>query len=600
MRVSRTADGIRTVREFDTTTAAAGATAAPLAPQTVQLGPASHDDHAMAAAPSGVATAASSAAATATATANRRTKRGDLPQSSRAIDRWGMNPEDRARVMEACLLLQRTGWKTNFFIMMLMAVIVAIMGLSAGSAAVVIGAMLMAPLMTPVLGVAAAIAMALGPALFRSLTTVFLASIGAIGLGYLAGLVLPDGRGLTDEILARTQPDIKDLAVAVAAGIAGSYATARPDTSSSLPGVAIAVALVPPLAVVGLTLEAGEVGLAMGALLLYITNLAAIVLMSALVFIATGFVPARRLMSTSPRVILGALAALALLIFVGWRLTLTTIRTSNEVSVERNVREQVELWLGDTGNRLDGLTVDQESGRVSIEVSGPNSLPTIDELEENLESILETDAATVNAILVPVESGKRTIDPEEVVQVVEDWTAGVGGPDQWETTGLEVSQDAIVANLTSNRDTDVIGEELQEILQSRFGTESRVQITVNKPEVIDPLSTEVITTRIEGVIDDWAAENDVEVVATEIEVTEGVIQSVEATVRGASAPTLADFEERLFSFEGFAGPSTLWFLNQQPVLNPTPTPVPTPTPEPTPTPVPTPTPEAVFDLDFDG
>ena len=164
-----------------------------------------------------------------------------------------MNPEDRMRVMEACLVIPGAGWAIHFSLMMAMSVIVAIMGLSANSPALVIGAMLIAPLMTPVLGIAASIAMALGDATARAAGTVVAATAGAIAVSYLIAGWLP-GDLLTNEVLARTAPDARDLVVALAAGLAGSYATARPDVSSSLPGVAIAVALVPPLAVVGMTL----------------------------------------------------------------------------------------------------------------------------------------------------------------------------------------------------------------------------------------------------------------------------------------------------------------------------------------------------------
>jgi uncharacterized membrane protein len=76
--------------------------------------------------------------------------------------------------------------------------------------------------------------------------------------------------------------------VALAAGAAGAYATVREEVSAALPGVAVAVALVPPLATAGLVLEAGQVELAKGALLLYLANLVAIMSSGIAVFLATG------------------------------------------------------------------------------------------------------------------------------------------------------------------------------------------------------------------------------------------------------------------------------------------------------------------------
>lgn len=532
--------------------------------------------------------------------AKRRRKSVDLPKSSRRIDRWGMNPEDRARVMEQCLLLQRPGWKVNFALMMLMAVVVAIMGLSANSAAVVIGAMLIAPLMTPVLGVAASIAMALGPPLWRSLITVVLASVGAIALGFLAGWLLPDGRPLlSEEIIARTQPDVKDLAVALAAGIAGSYATARPDTSSSLPGVAIAVALVPPLAVVGLTLQAGETSMAGGALLLYITNLAAIVFSSAVVFIVTGFVPARRLASTTPRVVLGALAALALLVFVGWRLTLTTLRTNDILTTERDVEEQIEFWLEGTGNDLDGFDVDTAAGRVSVQVSGPTDLPPTEQLVQALEPVLGEDIA-VNAVRVPVQTGalRAPIDGTEVEAVIAQWIEDNGGPEQWEQTALQIGDKSITVNLTTTGDAPE-DNVLQEQLQSAFDVETFVDFTESRPPEIDETSEEVITARIESLVSGWALDNDTELIDLELSFDGPRVTALEATVQGAVAPPKRSLENMLFDFEGITENIDLWFIERVPVLVATPTPVPTPTPEPTATPLPTPTPDPFeFNLVF--
>ena len=199
--------------------------------------------------------------------------------------------------MDAVALRGRDGWIAQFSVMLGLSVLVAVMGLSADSAAVVIGAMLLAPLMVPVMAIAAAISMALPRHLLRAAAIVAVASLASVLLAFLVAMILPDGQ-LPGEVLSRTSPDLRDLLVALAAGAAGAYATVRSDVSSALPGVAVAVALVPPLAAVGLTLEGGRADLAEGAALLYVANLTAIVLVGVLVFLLTGFVPPRRLRQT--------------------------------------------------------------------------------------------------------------------------------------------------------------------------------------------------------------------------------------------------------------------------------------------------------------
>jgi uncharacterized membrane protein len=109
-------------------------------------------------------------------------------------------------------------------------------------------------------------------------------------MGLLLGLFYLD-REPTSEMLARAAPSFLDLMVAIVSGFAGAYALCRSNVSSSLPGVAIAVALVPPLATVGLFISMLEWGNAGGALLLFLTNLIAIAFASAVVFVSLGFRP---------------------------------------------------------------------------------------------------------------------------------------------------------------------------------------------------------------------------------------------------------------------------------------------------------------------
>jgi uncharacterized membrane protein len=96
---------------------------------------------------------------------------------------------------------------------------------------------------------------------------------------------------LTNEMQARLSPTLLDLSIAVISGIAGAYAHAKEDIAKSLAGVAIAVALVPPLSVAGIGLGWGDWVMAKGALLLFITNLFGISLAASVTFLVLGFAP---------------------------------------------------------------------------------------------------------------------------------------------------------------------------------------------------------------------------------------------------------------------------------------------------------------------
>ncbi|MDP8236204.1 MAG: DUF389 domain-containing protein, partial [Candidatus Erginobacter occultus] len=180
----------------------------------------------------------------------------------------------------------------DFLTLIALAAAIAILGLLLNSAAVIIGAMLVAPLMSPMMAVAHGIVTGNLIMIRRGLISTF-KGIG-VAIAVSTGITLAVSTYLpTAEILSRSEPSILDLMVALAAGAAGAYALSRKSVAAALPGVAISAALVPPLCVVGYGLGSSRFLVAGGALLLFMTNLVAIILVSALVFLLVGFRPTR-------------------------------------------------------------------------------------------------------------------------------------------------------------------------------------------------------------------------------------------------------------------------------------------------------------------
>lgn len=171
---------------------------------------------------------------------------------------------------------------------------IATLGLVLNSPAVIIGAMLISPLMNPILSSGLALAsgnLVLG---LRAATNLFLSAAAAILFAVLLVVALPF-REMTAEIAARTQPNVLDLIIALFSGAVGSVAICREvkGVVTSIPGVAIAVALMPPLCVVGYGIglmlvfdQATGWRVASGGGLLFLTNLVAITLTAMLVFMA--------------------------------------------------------------------------------------------------------------------------------------------------------------------------------------------------------------------------------------------------------------------------------------------------------------------------
>ena len=175
----------------------------------------------------------------------------------------------------------------DFLVMMVMSAGLASLGLLEDSTAVVIGAMLVAPLMGPLIGA--------GLALDQADLSLFRRSVWVALLGLLVGLLVSLVIGLLNpgfepslEIEARGNPDLLDLGIASLSGFVAAYAFGRPGVASSLAGVAIAAALVPPLCVVGIGLTNGRPLIAANSAVLLVTNLVAIILSAALAFAILG------------------------------------------------------------------------------------------------------------------------------------------------------------------------------------------------------------------------------------------------------------------------------------------------------------------------
>ncbi len=175
----------------------------------------------------------------------------------------------------------------RFYILVAVSTLIAAFGLILNSTAVVIGAMLVAPLMTPIFGISLALVRGETNLFGRAIRAEIFGVIVAVAICFFVGLLLGDFEP-TNEMLSRTRPTLFDLLVAVLAGFAGAYALVDEKLSPALPGVAIATAIVPPLANAGLCLSLGEVAAAVGSFLLFLANFFSILVVSSITFVLSG------------------------------------------------------------------------------------------------------------------------------------------------------------------------------------------------------------------------------------------------------------------------------------------------------------------------
>ncbi len=181
----------------------------------------------------------------------------------------------------------------TFLTLMVLSTLLATTGLFANSAPVIIGAMILAPLMSPIISLSMGVIRADKYMLEHSIKTlIYGISMALLFSSMLASLIPLDT--ITNEMQSRLSPNLLDLMIAIFSGIAGAYANAKENISKSLAGVAIAVALVPPLSVTGIGIALMDFNVMYGSFLLFITNLVGITLSAALTFIVLGYAPVKR------------------------------------------------------------------------------------------------------------------------------------------------------------------------------------------------------------------------------------------------------------------------------------------------------------------
>ena len=248
--------------------------------------------------------------------------------------------------------------------------------------------MIVAPLMLPIMGVAFGVGLGDRKIILSSLTTSILGIITAIAIGFLLTWGFRSLINIDEntQIMVRTAPRLIDLCAALATGLAGAFATGRRDVSDTLPGVAIAISLVPPLANVGILLATGRPDLAMGSLLLFVTNYLAILLTGALMFTLMGY----------PRVYSGlqsrsarrttVVIALVLLVFVFVPLSATSYNTVQDAIIEERASVATKAWLTGSDYRL--VSVSASNDVVQLIVAGQGDLPPQQDLNTALQGRL--------------------------------------------------------------------------------------------------------------------------------------------------------------------------------------------------------------------
>lgn len=277
----------------------------------------------------------------------------------------------------------------GYYALISAASLIASLGLVANSPAVVIGAMLVSPLMTPIFGLALGMIRGDASLFGRAIRAEIGGVLLAIAFGALFGM-LPLSIDVTPEMLARTEPTLLDLLVAVFAGLAGTLAVIDERISPALPGVAISTAIVPPLSTCGLCLALGALKGAYGAFLLFFANFMAILLVSSLVFIMGGLAAEEAVLSRKQLVhrLLAAGFGFVIVAVVLTKTLFAVIESRERLQIMRDVF--AESLKKEPTTSLDDIVYHKQKDKLQVlatvripKVMSPDRVKALDEELEN-------------------------------------------------------------------------------------------------------------------------------------------------------------------------------------------------------------------------
>lgn len=292
--------------------------------------------------------------------------------------------------------------EVRFYVMVVVSTLIAGFGLITNSTAVVIGAMLVAPLMTPIFGISLALVREDARLMNRASQAEVLGMALAVAMGFAVGTILisvDPYLSITPEMLSRTKPNLADLAVAVLAGLAGAYALIDEKISPALPGVAIATAIVPPLANSGLCLAFGAYSGAMGSFLLFFTNFISILLVSSILFYRAGMHRVAGVKSPDRIIRKVGLTAIGFLVIVGVLAHSLVSITKNRIT-EHEIKKRLTVELsGYTTSGIDKLLTNVRDGKVHAmaQIHAPVKVDPdiVQRLEDQLAEKLEMPLSLV-------------------------------------------------------------------------------------------------------------------------------------------------------------------------------------------------------------
>jgi len=274
---------------------------------------------------------------------------------------------------------------TNFFTLLLLATVIATYGVLSNSTATVIGAMIVAPLMGPMMAITSAVVMGSLSRALRAFALTVAGIFAVIIFSYLLSLIVPSftiSFTSNGEITSRINPGLYALLTALGAGAAGAFIISRSEIADSLGGVAIAISLVPPLCVVGISLRAGQLSAALGSLLLFMTNFLAILFAGGVILVIIGLGKSAASNEQLRFRRRGLILFVVCLLLVAIPLSVTAYQNITGIEDNNTATVEVQKWLQGTSYQVD--MVDITDNTVIVTIEGTGQLKPLQQLANQL------------------------------------------------------------------------------------------------------------------------------------------------------------------------------------------------------------------------
>lgn len=297
---------------------------------------------------------------------------------------YELPPEERKQVLEELFVFgkeKQRPYLKRMAVLIVISTVIATGGLLSNSAAVVIGAMLVAPMMRPVMAAAAAITLGWPKRLYNSLVLVVAMTIAVVAIAAGLTMLAPEMVTIPEQVMARTVPTFFDLVIALASGAGGAYVMTRKE-SSAIPGVAMAVSLLPPLASCGILFVFLENYLAFKAYILFVTNFLAMTLAGAVTFLVSGISPVKSRKRSSAFIRKYTLLFVMLVVAVSVPLSYFSEEHWYDAKYKAAKSEALQGWLQKNNLELTDVRISEKKQIVYLDLIGAEPPLFIEDLYE--------------------------------------------------------------------------------------------------------------------------------------------------------------------------------------------------------------------------